>query len=83
MSKQEYNTFWSIIKKHRIEIPTIQRDYTYGRKSADEIRSKIIEDIATSIMDNKSINLDFVYGKLVGRRIKLLMRGIRLIFNLY
>lgn len=67
MSNQQYNSFWDIIKDHKIEIPTIQRDYVYGRKSAEQIRSKLIADIAVSIKENKSINLDFVYGKLIGK----------------
>lgn len=64
---KNYNTFWKIIKDNRIEIPTIQRDYTYGRKSASAIREKLVNDIICCLSKNNSLNLDFVYGKLLGK----------------
>lgn len=67
MSTGKYNTFWKIIKENKIEIPTIQRDYAYGRKSAISIRQKLIADIENSIREQTPINLDFVYGKLFGK----------------
>ncbi len=67
MNTVNYNTFWRIIKDNRIEIPTIQRDYAYGRKSAVSIRVKLIADIVNSVTEQRHINLDFVYGKLLGK----------------
>ena len=67
MSTGNYGTFWSIIKDNKIEIPTIQRDYTYGRKSATKIREKLVADIINSLIDTIPLNLDFVYGKLLGK----------------
>ncbi|CAM3905808.1 MULTISPECIES: GmrSD restriction endonuclease domain-containing protein [Flavobacterium] len=67
MSIENYNTFWSIINDNKIEIPTIQRDYTYGRKSATTIREKLVADIINSIIVPNPLNLDFVYGKLLGK----------------
>jgi hypothetical protein len=67
MSNETYNTFWNIIKDNRIEIPTIQRDYTYGRKSAAIIREKLVTDIITSVVSKNALNLDFIYGKLFGK----------------
>lgn len=67
MSTENYNTFWSIINDNKIEIPTIQRDYTYGRKSATKIREKLVADIINSLIETNPLNLDFVYGKLLGK----------------
>lgn len=67
MSTENYNTFWSIISDNNIEIPTIQRDYTYGRKSATKIREKLVDDIINSLIEINPLNLDFVYGKLLGK----------------
>lgn len=67
MTAQRYNSFWSIIDDNKIEIPTIQRDYTYGRKSATKIRKKLVIDIINSLIDENPHNLDFIYGKLLGK----------------
>jgi hypothetical protein len=68
MKEVTYNTFWKIIEQCRIEIPIIQRDYTYGRKSATTIKEKIVQDIYSALeIENKSLHLDFIYGKLVGK----------------
>ena len=67
MGSEKYNSFWSIIKDNRIEIPTIQRDYTYGRKSATKIREKLVGDIIDNLVAKKTHNLDFIYGKLLGK----------------
>jgi len=58
-------TFWELIKKYKIEIPKIQRDYAQGRKEPDieKIVSKFLDDIINSIINNDILNLDFVYGK--------------------
>jgi hypothetical protein len=66
MATNQY-TFWKLINECSIEIPTIQRDYTYGRKKAKEIGSKLIGSILDSLKsDSKEIHLDFVYGKRLG-----------------
>mgnify|MGYP000892777288 FL=1 len=67
MEKNNYNTFWDIISNNRIEIPIIQRDYTYGRKTEAVVRRKFVEDISRAILKNSPMNLDFVYGKLLGK----------------
>ncbi|NOQ75771.1 MAG: DUF262 domain-containing protein [Crocinitomix sp.] len=64
---QEFTkTFWDIITDYSIEIPNIQRDYTYGRKSAETIRKKLISAIHLASTAEKPLHLDFVYGKLKG-----------------
>lgn len=69
MKEATYITFWDIISNCRIEIPIIQRDYTYGRESAKAIKKKIIEDIYSSLNEsaNSPLHLDFIYGKLLGK----------------
>lgn len=68
MKEAIYNTFWKIIEQCRIEIPIIQRDYTYGRKTANTIKEKIVKDIYNSLNnENSFLHLDFIYGKLVGK----------------
>ncbi len=68
MKEGIYNTFWKIIDQSRIEIPIIQRDYTYGRKTATTIKEKIVQDIFKALEEEDSfLHLDFIYGKLVGK----------------
>ncbi|WP_209404204.1 DUF262 domain-containing protein [Pseudozobellia sp. WGM2] len=68
MKEGIYNTFWKIIEQCRIEIPIIQRDYTYGRKTAATIKEKIVKDIFNALEKEDSfLHLDFIYGKLVGK----------------
>lgn len=65
--KKTLYTFWHLINECTIEIPTIQRDYTYGREGAQEISIKLINSILQSLQDEgNSLHLDFVYGKKVG-----------------
>ena len=62
-------TFWDIITSYSIEIPTIQRDYTYGRERAKKISQKLIGSILDSLANqdpNENLHLDFIYGKLEG-----------------
>lgn len=62
-------TFWDILTAYSIEIPTIQRDYTYGRERAKKISQKLISSIFHSIANqdqNENLHLDFIYGKLEG-----------------
>lgn len=68
MKAEIYNTFWKIIEQCRIEIPIIQRDYTYGRKTAATIKEKIVKDIYNALEKEDSfLHFDFIYGKLVGK----------------
>jgi hypothetical protein len=63
------HTFWTLLKKYdKIEIPIIQRDYAQGRDSRDveRIRNKFINDyLINSLINNKNIELDFVYGSVM------------------
>ena len=64
------NTFWKIISAHGIEIPPIQRDYAQGRETtkAKKVRTSFLDSIFTSLLTNKQLSLDFVYGKIYGIR---------------
>lgn len=62
--KKTHYTFWELLDECTIEIPTIQRDYTYGREAAKEISTKLIESILEALnVNNSFLHLDFIYGK--------------------
>lgn len=67
---ETYNTFWDILENIGIEIPAIQRDYAQGRQEGKipVIRKKFISKLIDSLMENKPIRLDFVYGKIYGQK---------------
>ena len=57
--------FYDFIKTHDIEIPRIQRDYTYGSltEKTDEVLNKMLSNIHDALLDSKKeFILDFVYG---------------------
>lgn len=63
--KNEY-TFWQLIEEYVIEIPIIQRDYAQGREfeKVEEVRNGFLEDIYDTIINDRHLDLDFVYGSL-------------------
>ncbi|MBP7259942.1 MAG: DUF262 domain-containing protein [Bacteroidia bacterium] len=67
MHNTNFNTFWKILNASQIEIPTIQRDYAHGRDSASTIRRNLVEKMITNLRTGGKLNLDFIYGKLVGK----------------
>ncbi len=67
---QLYNTFWKIILANEIVIPTIQRDYAYGRPEASNILSNLLINLKEAL-DNSGegkLHLAFVYGKFEGKQ---------------
>ncbi len=56
--------FKELTKKFNIEIPIIQRDYVQGRadEKAEEVRKGFLDDIFSSLENNKPFHLDFIYG---------------------
>lgn len=54
--------FWSLLQKHKIEVPIIQRDYAQGREDKKEIRDKFLNALFQSINNESTIKLDFIYG---------------------
>ena len=66
LKMQNKYTFWKLLKENYIQIPIIQRDYAQGRDEDKvvRIRDKFLSTLYTMIKnDDKSIDLDFVYGK--------------------
>lgn len=55
-------TFWQLLKDQSIEIPIIQRDYAQGRQDKQEIRDNFLNALHHSLLNDKSIKLDFIYG---------------------
>lgn len=49
---------------YSVEIPRIQRDYTYGSKTekTEQVLNKILSDIHTALTENKELVFDFIYG---------------------
>ena len=66
MSDTTY-TFWKLLEQYHIEIPMIQRDYAQGRDNAQvlAIRSNFIQTIHTSLINQKALDFDFIYGKIL------------------
>lgn len=58
--------FWSILglQEHTICIPRIQRDYAQGRVEDEptQIRKKFLADIFGALIDNKGMDINFIYG---------------------
>ena len=58
-------TFSDFIRDHNVEIPRIQRDYTYGSGTpkTEEVVDKLLSDIFSALNDpDEELILDFVYG---------------------
>lgn len=58
----ELYNFAKLIEDRVIEIPIIQRDYAQGRQDKQELRGEFLYAIKYSLLENKPINLDFIYG---------------------
>lgn len=58
--------FETVIKKHQVQIPIIQRDYAQGRDDpkTSEIRTLFLEAISETLSTNKPLHLDFIYGSI-------------------
>lgn len=63
INENRYN-FWKLIKKYKIIIPMIQRDYVQGRKNkkVNEIRKNLIGNIKLALNGEKELDFDFIYG---------------------
>ena len=57
-------TFSKFINQYCVEIPRIQRDYTYGSNSAktEKVLRKLLNDIHDALKTKNEVILDFVYG---------------------
>jgi hypothetical protein len=61
-------TFCELFRENNylVEIPIIQRDYAQGRTTTSEIRELFLEVLYSHLEKNANIDLDFVYGSLIG-----------------
>lgn len=57
-----------LLKKYKIEIPVIQRDYAQGRKGKEYVRKNFLEQIKSALKNNTETSLDFVYGNIENER---------------
>lgn len=59
-------SFWQLINKRKIVIPTIQRDYTYGSQTpdTDKVLNKLLDDCYQALFNPESspLTLDSIYG---------------------
>ena len=64
-------TFWQLLSKYYVEIPIIQRDYAQGRNTdnAIAIRKELLDCIYKALIEDESINFDFVYGTVEGDKL--------------
>ncbi len=61
MSKDIYS-FYELMQLYKVKVPIIQRDYAQGRKGNVTICENFLKALRDSIINNKTINLDFIYG---------------------
>lgn len=57
-------TFKELLAKYEIQIPSIQREYAYGREDENtkKKRSEFLNFLIPAITEDKKIHLDFIYG---------------------
>ena len=61
MSKDIYS-FYELVQSYSVKVPIIQRDYAQGRKRNVTICENFLKALKDSIVNDKTINLDFIYG---------------------
>jgi len=63
-------TFWKLLDENSIEIPIIQRDYAQGREEENKIRDKFLDVLYNKIEKaHATVNLDFVYGRIIDKKL--------------
>ena len=79
-------TYSEFIQEHHIEIPRIQRDYTYGSntRKTNEVLNNLLSDIYNALFnDGSEIILDFVYGSTNNREMFEPLDGQQRLTTLY
>lgn len=61
MEKDIY-TFYDLVERYKVKIPILQRDYAQGREENISICENFLNALKESILQDKTINLDFIYG---------------------
>ncbi len=60
------HTFWKLIESCNVIVPKLQRDYAQGREydpAIEQIRNSLIDEIFSSVTENKTLVLNFIYGE--------------------
>ena len=60
-SNYERLSFWSLLQRHPVQIPVIQRDYAQGRAG----KAKVIDSFVSALqgaVQSVPVELDFIYG---------------------
>ena len=55
-------SFYELVEKYKVKVPIIQRDYAQGRVKNVVICENFLRAVKDSIINDKTINLDFIYG---------------------
>lgn len=55
-------SFYDLLLKYRVKVPIMQRDYAQGRAKNIAICENFLKALKESIIGDKPINLDFIYG---------------------
>lgn len=63
MSNDLYS-FYELVERYKVKVPIIQRDYAQGREKNLAICENFLVALKNSILNNKTINLDFIYGNI-------------------
>lgn len=61
MEKDIYS-FYELVMQFKVKIPILQRDYAQGREENTSICENFLKTLKNSILHDKTINLDFIYG---------------------
>ena len=75
-------SFYELVETYKVKIPIIQRDYAQGRTRNLAICRNFLKAIKESIVNDKTINLDFIYGN-VDRDIFLPLDGQQRLTTLF
>lgn len=75
-------SFYELLQKYKVTIPIIQRDYAQGRTKNLTICKNFLNALKESIICDKTINLDFIYGN-VDRDIFLPLDGQQRLTTLF
>ena len=57
-------SFWNLIRRNKVIIPIIQRDYAQGRLGKETLRQKFLQELKDALDNShgQALTLDFVYG---------------------
>lgn len=64
---EETISLWTLLKRNKVVIPIIQRDYAQGRTGKEYLRQRFLEQLHSAFEKNaEPLVLDFVYGSMKG-----------------